>query len=204
MRPRSRVSGGRGFSLIEMIISLLVLAVVLAAVMGFYVKAQSTLNDQSLSVDLQEDVRHPLAWLGRDIHSAVGVAASWGTLTASSSVLILKIPSVAADGTWVDPEASFDYAVYRLVNGKLQRSFDALAGVSIRSDSSRFLGDNVSRFTAAYLDASGAVLTAGFADAVSVSVSLSASLGGSGRTLREGVGSQFKLRNRPVAPEVAS
>lgn len=194
----------RGFSLIELTIVLLVMAVILAGIMGLYVKSQAAFINQSSSVDLQDDVRYPLAWLGRDIRSAVGVAASWGTMTSASSILILKIPSIAADGTLVDPEASFDYAVYSLSRGKLLRSFDALAGVSARSDSSRFLGDNVTRFTAEYLDAAGTALASGFAGASSIRVGLAVSLKGSGRLLNEASGSTFKLRNRPVAAETSS
>lgn len=196
--------GRRGFSLIELTIVLLVMAVILAGVMGLYVKSQAAFINQSSSVDLQDDVRYPLAWLGRDIRSAVGVAASWGVTASSSSVLILKIPSIAADGTLVDPEASFDYAVYSLSRGKLLRTFDALAGVSARSDSSRFLGDNVTRFTAEYLDAAGAALTSGFTAASSIRVGLAVSLKGSGRLLNEASGSTFKLRNRPAASEASS
>lgn len=208
MRPSRIVRGSRpgrrGFSLIELTIVLLVMSVILAAIMSLYAKAQTAFINQSSSVDLQDDVRYPIAWLGRDIQSSVGVAASWGTTASSSSVLVLKIPSIAADGTLVDPESSFDYAVYSLSGGKLLRSFDALAGVSARSDSSRFLGDNVTRFTAEYMDDAGSVLASGFAGASSVRVGLAVSLKGSGRMLHEASGSTFKLRNRPAAAEAGS
>jgi Tfp pilus assembly protein PilW len=182
--------------MVELLIVLVVMAVVLAAVMQLYVKAQTTFINQNAEADLQEDVRNPLAWLGRDIRSAVGVAASWGGFASSSSVLVLRIPSIAADGTLVDPEASFDYAIYRVANGKLQRTFDALA--SARTDSSRYLGDNIAGFTAAYLNDAGAALASGFGDAASVRIGLSVSLRGSGRTLGEQTGTTFKLRNRPA------
>ncbi len=200
-RRRSRPASARlrrGFTLIELIIVMIILSLVMAAVLQLYVKGQTTFINQTADVDLQEDVRNPLAWLGRDVRSAVGVVSSWGSYTTSASVLVLKIPAIASDGTLVDPDASFDYAIYRMANGKLQRVLDALAGVSARSDSSRTLGDNVTAFLVSYLDDAGAALSSGFASAACVNVSLAASLRGSGRTLNASAGSVFKLRNRPA------
>ncbi|MDD8026714.1 MAG: prepilin-type N-terminal cleavage/methylation domain-containing protein [Acidobacteriota bacterium] len=201
MKERPLRRGGRGFTLIELLIVMVVMVIVLAAVMQLYVKGQAYFLRQGAAADLQEDVRYPLAWLSRDIQSAVGVATSWGTSTTSASVLILKVPSIDASGAIVDLASDFDYVIYSVADGKLRRTYDGLAGVSVRQDSSRYLGDNVTAFTAEYNDFTGTVLTSGFSSAASVRVEVAGAVAGLGPTLHENYSAKFKLRNRPAESE---
>ncbi len=68
----------RGFTLMEMLIAVVLMSLVVAAVLDLYVKGQAHLTSQNASADLQEDARNPLAWLARDIKSAVAVEAVLG------------------------------------------------------------------------------------------------------------------------------
>ena len=188
----------RGFTLMEMLIAVVLMSLVVAAVLDFYVKGQAHLASQNASADLQEDARNPLAWLARDIKTAVAVEATWGSYQTSATTLILRIPSIDGAGQIIDIEADFDRVVYRIANQKVLRTYDALAGVSARQDSSRYLGDNISAFAFTYFDNLDAVLSSGFAGASAVGVSLSAALKmSSKRTLGESLGSKYRLRNRP-------
>ena len=50
--------------------------------------------------------------IAKDIRSAIGLDASFGSFTAGADTLILRLPSIDADGYVVDVDNSIDYVVY--------------------------------------------------------------------------------------------
>lgn len=186
----------RGFTLIEVLIGLIVMSVVFLAVLELFSKGQGYFINQNAQVDILEDTRYPLAWIARDVKTAVGVAATWGSYASSADTLVLKVPSVDSNALIIDISAHFDYIVYHLSNGKFQRIYDGKAGVSARPDSSRYLGDNVTAVAVTYYDDDDTVLSSGFASSAAVKVSIASTLKGFQRTYAENLNSKFKLRNK--------
>lgn len=186
----------RGFTLIEVLIGLVIMSIVILAVLEIFSKGQGYFINQNAQADILEDTRYPMAWIARDVKTAVGVAATWGSYASSADALILQVPSVDANALIIDISAHFDYIVYHLSNGKLQRIYDGKAGVSARPDSSRYLGDNVTAVAVTYYDDDDTVLSSGFASAAAVRLSIASTLKGFQRTYTENMNSKFKLRNK--------
>ncbi len=195
--PISRGRGRpKGLTLIEMLVGLAIVSLLIVAILSLYSKGQQQFLNQNIQSDVLEKSRFPLAWIARDVKSAVQVAATWGSYTTSSNTLVLAVPSVDASGLIIDINSEFDHVIYRVLERKLQRIYDAKEGVSARVDGSRNLADDVTGLSIAYYDASEAPLSSNFATAASVRVSLSTARKGFRRTFQESMNSKFKLRNK--------
>jgi prepilin-type N-terminal cleavage/methylation domain-containing protein len=197
LRPIFKAPGRlRGFTLIEMLIGLVIMSILMGALLSLYSKGQQQFMNQNIQSDVLEKSRYPLAWIGRDVKSAAQVAATWGSYTTSSNTLVLTVPSVDSGGLIINVNSEFDYVIYRVINRKLQRIYDAKEGVSARVDGSRNLADDITGLSITYYDASDATLSSNFATAASVRVSLSTARKGFRRTFQESLNSKFKLRNK--------
>jgi len=197
LRPISKAHGRpRGFTLIEMLISLAIISLLIVALLSFYSKGQQQFMNQNIQSDVLEKSRYPLALIARDVKSAVQVAATWGSYTTSSNTLVLEVPAVDSSGLIIDVNLEWDHVIYRVFERKLQRIYDAKEGVSARIDGSRNLADDITGLSITYYDASDATLSSNFATAASVRVSLSTARKGFRRTFQESLNSKFKLRNK--------
>lgn len=171
-------------------------SIFLAAALQLFSESQRRFSDGTLRSDVLENARYPIAWIARDVQSATAVAASWSTYTTSDSLLVLQLPSVDANGLIIDKTIHSDYIVYQILDGRLQRVIDAKNGTSSRTDGNRNLSDHVVGLTFAYYDDNDAVLSAGFATAASVKVTVTDRQKGFLRDFEESLTSKFKLRNR--------
>jgi prepilin-type N-terminal cleavage/methylation domain-containing protein len=176
-----------GFSLLESLMAMTILTLMVGAILSLYSKGQS---------DAIEQGRYPLAWITRDVKLSTAIEPSWNGYTASSNTLILRIPSVDANGLIIDMAAHSDHVIYRIEGRRLYRIVDAEDGVSARVDRTRVLADGMAALAFAYYDASGTVLTSQFDKAASVQPTLTSRQQGDQRSFRESLDTNVKLRNK--------
>ncbi len=189
-------SRAQGLTLIEVVISLAIVAVILVALLSLYTTGQKYFINESARAATIEASRYPLAWITRDVKEATGVVSAWDVYATSSNSLVLQLPSVDSSGVIIDIATNFDYIIYRVNSNKLERIIDALDGVSARSDGSRVLAENVNSMVISYYDSAGGVLTSGFEAATNLSLALTTSRQGLGRTFQETLSTGVKLRNK--------
>jgi prepilin-type N-terminal cleavage/methylation domain-containing protein len=185
-----------GFSLMESLISLTILALMFGAILSLYTHGQKTFINESAQAEAIEQSRYPLAWITRDVKMAAAIEASWGSYATSADTLILKVPSVDANGIIIDLAAHSDRVIYRVQNDRLFRIVDAEDGVSARIDRSRVLADGMAPIAFVYYDADGAALGSGFDRAACVQPTLTARRHGMQRNFSESLQTKVKLRNK--------
>jgi len=196
----------RGVSLIEAVLGLTISSLVVLGLLSLYSKGQEYfINENAFGVALEES-RYPFAWISRDVKTARSVAASWTvgstTYTTSALTLVLALPSVDADGIILENPGQplgthVDHVVYALAGRRLERIYDAKAGVSGKPDGRRFLTADVENLAFTYVNDRGVVLTSGFAAAASVGARIVVrQKGARGRTFVQTLASAFKLRNK--------
>ncbi|UCE21519.1 MAG: prepilin-type N-terminal cleavage/methylation domain-containing protein [Candidatus Aminicenantes bacterium] len=198
MKKRTKKAKPRGLTLVELLITVSVISLVLSALLSLYSAGQRYFLGESVMLDKLRDIRFIRNWITRDIKEAVEVLPSWDVYTVSDSCLILRIPSVDANGYVIDIENDYDHVVYRLnpqIPSRLERILDAKDGVSARSDGSRLLSSQVSSFL---LSSEGVSLStvADFSQVASVDVSLVAQQTLLGRSYQETLQTGVMLRNR--------
>jgi len=198
MKKRTKKTKPGGLTLVELLITVSIVSLVLSALLSLYSAGQRYFLGESVMLDKLRDIRFVRNWITRDIKEAVEVLPSWDVYTVSDSCLILRIPSVDANGYVIDIENDYDHVVYRLnpqIPSRLERILDAKDGVSARSDGSRLLSSQVSSFL---LSSEGVSLStvADFSQVASVDVSLVAQQTLLGRSYQETLQTGVMLRNR--------
>ena len=198
MKARTKKPKPRGLTLVELLITVAVVSLILSALLSLYSAGQRYFLEESVKLDGLRDIRYVRNWISRDIKEAVQVLPSWDVYTASDSCLILRIPSVDANGYVIDIENDYDHVVYRLnpqIPSRLERILDAKDGVSSRSDGSRFLSTQVSSFL---LSSEGVNLSsvADFSQVASVDISLITQQTLLGRSYQETLQTGAMLRNK--------
>ncbi len=185
-----------GFSVLEALIALTILTLMVGAILSIYSKGQQTFINESAQADAIEESRFPLAWITRDVKMSTAIDLSWGTYITSSNTLILKVPSIDANGLIIDVETYQDRIIYRVQGSRLLRIVDGVDGISARADRTRVLADGMASLVFIYFDPGGAVLTSNFNSAASVQPSLTARRIGAMRTFTESLNTNIKLRNK--------
>jgi hypothetical protein len=185
-----------GFSLIETLIAMVILVMMFLAILSLYTKGQQTFINESALADAMEESRFPLAWIAKDVKMSSSVEASYGSYVTSADTLILKIPSVDANGVIIDLEEHSDRVIYRLEDSRLLRILDAKDGVSARQDKTRVLADGMTGVTFAYFDAAGVQLSSGFQTAASVLPTLASRRYGVQRVFSQSLDTRFMMRNK--------
>ncbi len=198
MKKRTKKAKPRGLTLVELLITVAVISLVLSALLSLYSAGQRYFLEENVKLDGLRDIRYVRNWITRDIKESVEVLPSWDVYTVSDSCLILRIPSVDANGYVIDIENDYDHVVYRLnpqIPSRLERILDAKDGVSARSDGSRLLSSQVSSFL---LSSEGVNLSsvADFSQVASVDISLIAQQTLFGRSYQETLQTGVMLRNR--------
>jgi prepilin-type N-terminal cleavage/methylation domain-containing protein len=198
MKIRRKRSKPKGLTLMELLVTVVVVSLVMTALLSMYSAGQRYFIGESVKLDELRDIRHVQNWMTRDIKESVQVLPSWDVHTASDSCLILRIPSVDASGYIIDIDNDYDHVVYRLnpeMPNRLERIVDAKDGVSTRSDSSKFLSTQVSSFL---LSSGGVNLSsvADFSQLASVDISLITQQNLMGRSYQETLQSGVMLRNK--------
>jgi len=131
--PCLKLRGSAGFTLVELVISVAIFGMVVASMLSLYITMQRTTNNQDDIVDVQQNVRVAMDYLGRDIKMAgalipVGTApvatgsnaANLKLLTASS---FYALATVAAD-VEVD-DSSSGPQTFQVVMPTMADKFDA-------------------------------------------------------------------------------
>ncbi len=198
MKAKTKKTKPKGLTLVELLITMAVVSLVLSALLSLYSEGQQYFLGESVKLDGLRDIRYVQNWITRDIKEAVEVLPSWDVYTVSDSCLILRIPSVDANGYVIDIENDYDHVVYRLnpqIPSRLERILDAKDGVSTRSDGSRFLSTQVSSFL---LSSEGVNLAsvADFSQVASVDISFITQQTLMGRSYQETLQTGVMLRNR--------
>lgn len=188
--------GRSGFGLLEALIAMTILTLMVGAILSLYTKGQQTFINESAQADAIEQSRYPLAWITRDVKMSTGIEASWGGYATSADTLILKVPSVDANGLIIDLEVNWDRVIYRIQDNRLLRIVDALDGVSARVDRTRVLADGMASLAFLFFDSGGAQLSSNFPTAASVQPMLTARRHGALRTFTESLNTKIKLRNK--------
>jgi prepilin-type N-terminal cleavage/methylation domain-containing protein len=142
-------SKARGFSLVELLIVSAIMSIIILSVLALYSSGQRYFITESARADMLRSGKEVLNWISRDIKEGIELLPSWASYTTSNNCLVLKIPSVDANGIITDIESDFDYIIYRLSPSnprRLERIVDAKDGVSSRADSRRVIAEKVDSF----------------------------------------------------------
>ena len=195
----------RGLSLVEVLIGMVLMSIAVLALLSLYSSGQKYFTNQDARADILNDSRLTLTMLSRDIKEAVQVVTGpfdlGGTAySTSANCIVLKVPSVDANGLIIDIDSHFDYLVYRVNpnNSKeLQRIVEGKDGVSSRLDGSKLLTSNIESLVLSFLDTDGGTV-ADYAESAIVDVALTIFKRGVQRTYQETMNTQTKLRNKVV------
>jgi hypothetical protein len=204
-------------TLIEMLIVIALSAIILIALLSFYVEGQKYFYNQNSRADTIEESRIPMAWISKDIREAANVVS--GPVTAydgksystGEDCIVLDVPSI--DGAGMIIGGVWDRIIYYYddTNHRLVKLVSPVAGV--RQNDRSILAENLFRdangqspFRMKYFRSDGATeVTPPYEDATNgafiVEVELTAqgrSILRSGQPFVETVRSQAKLRNKVV------
>jgi prepilin-type N-terminal cleavage/methylation domain-containing protein len=198
MKVKKKRSSPKGFTLIEMLIVVGIVAFIMIALLTFYATGQKYFITESARADVLRSSRQALNWLSRDIKEGIEVLDSYDTYTTSDNCLILKIASVDANGLVIDIANDFDYIIYRVnpaFSNRLERIVDANDGVSSRTDVTRVIVDNAGAFVLSS-EGTGLGSIADFSLVFSVRIMLTTSQTWIGKTYSETFNTMVKLRNK--------
>lgn len=198
MKTNKKKFSPEGFTLIEMLVVVGIVAFIVLALLSFYVSGQKYFISQSARADNLRAGRQVLNWISRDIKEGIEVLSSYNTYTASDSCLILKVPSVDSSGVIIDIANDVDYIIYRpnpSRSNRLERIVDAKDGVSSRSDVTRTVADKVGSI----VFSSGGIglgSVSDFTQVFSVNVALTNRQSWMGKTYQDTFNTMIKLRNK--------
>lgn len=195
----------RGMSLIEVLIGMVLMIIVVLALFSLYNTGQKYFVNQNIKSDILNNNRVTLTWLSRDIKEAVQVIPGpididGTSYSTSSGSIVLRLPSIDANGIIIDIDNEFDYLVYQVNpedSTQIIRIVDGKDGVSSRVDGSRVLAENVSSLVLGFLDSNGVVVSDKSETAI-VDIGLTSLKKGVQRTYQETINTQTKLRNKAI------
>ena len=112
---RLRLRGERGYSLVEMLVTMVIMGVVMTALTTLFVQASNAEQDMNNRFQAQQQARLALEKMRREVH-----CAQVGTPTGQSSSVTITLPSYCKTGsgsvTWCTRSVSTNrYALYRVV-----------------------------------------------------------------------------------------
>lgn len=202
------MSKTRGITLIEVLIGMVLMVIVVLALFSLYNTGQKYFVNQNIKSDILNNNRVTLTWLSRDIKEAVQVIPGPidinGTFySTSSGSIVLRLPSIDANGIIIDIDNEFDYLVYQMDpenSTQIVRIVDGKDGVSSRVDGNRVLAENVSSLVLVFLDSDGMEILnpLDYSDTAIVDIGLTSLKKGVQRTYQETINTQTKLRNKKI------
>lgn len=202
------MSKTRGITLIEVLIGMVLMVIVVLALFSLYTTGQKYFVNQNIKSDILNNNRVTLTWLSRDIKEAVQVIPGPidinGTFySTSSGSIVLRLPSIDANGIIIDIDNEFDYLVYQMDpenSTQIVRIVDGKDGISSRVDGNRVLAENVSSLVLVFLDSDGMEILnpLDYSDTAIVDIGLTSLKKGVQRTYQETINTQTKLRNKKI------
>lgn len=210
MRDRGTIRNGDpserpmscGLTVIEVIMALTLMSILMTAVMILYSVSQTFFFNQSQKADAVLDSRSPLVWIGRDIREALEVlpgpiVIDDRTYTTSGSSVILKLPSVDANGFIIDIDSVFDTVIYyrhQQYSDRLVRVVDADESSS-RYEQSRAMIQSCDGFDLTFFDADGNT-TEATADIYQIRIALDSKYLGIKRDFSGRLTTDYIMRNK--------
>ncbi|MCJ7681644.1 MAG: prepilin-type N-terminal cleavage/methylation domain-containing protein [Candidatus Aminicenantes bacterium] len=194
-----------GLTVIELIMALTIISILMTAVMILYSRSQTLFFNQSQKSDAIFDSRAPLNLIGRDIREALDVLSGpvvidSQTYSTSNSCVILKLPSIDADGLIIDIDNVFDTVIYyrhQQYTDRLVRVVDADESSS-RYEQSRVMIQSCDGFDLLFFDASGNTTTTA-ADIFQIRIALDSRYLGSNRDFFGSLTTDYNLRNKGIS-----
>lgn len=108
-----RLRSERGFTLVELVTSMSILAVVLTGVTALFVAGTHAQSDADRRFQAQTELRVALDKLRREIHGACYTTNGTATETPLSTVTLYEPPSCATVITWCMQGSGTRYGLYR-------------------------------------------------------------------------------------------
>lgn len=149
---------GKGFTLLEVVITISIFLIMFLALVSFFVSSNSTFNYDKGFVDTASGAEQVMTAVSQNVIQADQVVASHafssGTYATGTTTLVLELPSVDASGSTIS--GSSDYvAVYQSGTSAYER-IEANAS-SARKTATKLLTDKLSSLSFTY-DASDLTL----------------------------------------------
>lgn len=184
----------QGMTLVETLVGLVIMSMFVASVLSFYAKGQQGFFQGNVRSDVLEKVRYSLVLIGRDASLANSAARKFESTWASTSVLILNLPCLDANGDVREDTPQTDCVVYSVTNNRLVRSCTTWPQ-SYREGGDKVLADQIAGLHITYYDAADNILT-DFTQATSVRVEVIASTNVGSRNFQQALSSRLTLRNK--------
>lgn len=165
----------RGFTLVEMIITLTLTAVIGVVLVVVLVNSLSLQTTQSVRVSQGLGINNALSGISSWVRRAAGVSLGYPsvipfTYTTSADTLVLKIPSLDATGAVISDV--YDYAVFVVESSKFKEKIFPNA-LSTRQQSDKILTDNVASIIFSFQNTAGQSVAPDLASVVTVTINLS-------------------------------
>lgn len=145
---------GRGFTLIEVLVSTATMIVALGVVFSIYIGQQHNFIVGNSYLDIHQGARIAMDSIAKDLHWAKELVPSMGGYTTSGACIVLKVPSIDSSHDVIDIDSKFDYFVYRLNGTSLERIVTNVDAASSRSSGARTVAKNVASIAFTFKDKS--------------------------------------------------
>lgn len=118
-----RLSGNRGFTLVELQVALFVSLITLLAIISMYLFSWRSFDTGSTLLDVYANSRNAIGWMMKDIRCAKQVVAnvtiSGTSYSTTDNSIVLMVPSVDSSGNVIS--TCYDYMVYFLQGSEMRR-----------------------------------------------------------------------------------
>lgn len=113
----------KGFTLIEVIISSVIVGMVAVIIGEMYVKGTISSKTEITRARLQVEARNALEGITSNIKLASSINSSYGEYTGDANTMILSLPAVDTGENFIynGSQKTHDYIVYRLENKNLHK-----------------------------------------------------------------------------------
>jgi len=102
----------RGFSLAEVSIAISISLLATVAIFSVFSTSSKMAVESFMRNKTAMDARLVIDKLTSDARMAINLETSYGSYTANENTLILKLPSIDANGFAINPDTEFDYIIY--------------------------------------------------------------------------------------------
>lgn len=102
----------RAFTLIEVSIAMTISLMAMVAVMSIFVASSKMAVTSFMQNKAAMEARHVIDHLTSDVRMAISLEKNYKSYTADKNTLILKLPSIDAQGFAIDVTSKHDYVVY--------------------------------------------------------------------------------------------
>ncbi|MDD3480956.1 MAG: prepilin-type N-terminal cleavage/methylation domain-containing protein [Patescibacteria group bacterium] len=144
----------RGFTLIEVIISMVVLGVIIAAMSAIYAVSLREFKIEKNRNEMQRSINFASDELGKNIKQAINIPENYDTYTRGPETLITELPSIDSDEEYLynGSDLRTDYIIYYLSGSELHKITlaDPLSSRQEVSGSDIIILSNVTNFSCDY------------------------------------------------------